>query len=117
MLCRDLLRLNVGRNHLNEFPRDAIATLKNLNQLDLSENKIGLLKPGDFQGRKKSTGANVLDFLSSLLYSVHLLPPSHHGSVWLIPVNLSRGCRLANPYDWRGFFGAKRKTSVGPLEL
>jgi Leucine-rich repeat (LRR) protein len=49
-LCRDLLRLNVGRNHLSEFPRDAIATLKNLNQLDLSENKIGLLKPGDFQG-------------------------------------------------------------------
>ena len=49
-LCRDLLRLNVGRNHLSEFPRDAISTLKNLNQLDLSENKIGLLKPGDFQG-------------------------------------------------------------------
>ena len=49
-MCRDLLRLNVGRNHLSEFPRDAISTLKNLNQLDLSENKIGLLKPGDFQG-------------------------------------------------------------------
>jgi hypothetical protein len=50
LVIRDLLRLNVGRNHLNEFPRDAIATLKNLNQLDLSENKIGLLKPGDFLG-------------------------------------------------------------------
>jgi hypothetical protein len=75
VLCRDLLRLNVGRNHLNEFPRDAIATLKNLNQLDLSENKIGLLKPGDFQGREKSTAANAFDFLSS--FTPH--PPlSHH---------------------------------------
>jgi hypothetical protein len=73
VLCRDLLRLNVGRNHLNEFPRDAIATLKNLNQLDLSENKIGLLKPGDFQGRDKSTGANVFDFLSS--FTPHPPPP------------------------------------------
>jgi hypothetical protein len=105
----------VGRNHLNEFPRDAIATLKNLNQLDLSENKIGLLKPGDFQGREKSTGGLCISF--SVAFTVHLLPPSHHGSVWLIPVNLSRGCGLANPYDWRGFFGAKRKTSVGLLEF
>jgi hypothetical protein len=80
VLCRDLLRLNVGRNHLNEFPRDAIATLKNLNQLDLSENKIGLLKPGDFQGREKSSAANVFDFLSPFTPSPHI----QQGSVWLL---------------------------------
>ncbi len=74
-MCRDLLRLNVGRNHLNEFPRDAIANLKNLNQLDLSENKIGLLKPGDFQGREKSRGPMYLIFCR--LYCTPS-PPSHH---------------------------------------
>ncbi len=27
----------------------------------------------------------------------------------------TRGCGLAYPYDWRGFVGAKKKTSMGLL--
>jgi hypothetical protein len=30
---------------------------------------------------------------------------------------LYRGCQLAYPYDWRGFVGTKKKTSVGLLVL
>jgi hypothetical protein len=82
----------VGRNHLNEFPRDAIATLKNLNQLDLSENKIGLLKPGDFQGREKSTAANQFDFLSSLLYTFFPLPPATISLILTSIVSRVRAC-------------------------
>lgn len=52
-LTKDLLRLNVGRNHLSEIPREAIVTLKNLNLLDLSENKISEIKPRVFVGLEK----------------------------------------------------------------
>ncbi len=62
----------------------------------------------------------------SILFSVVFTPPpsSHHGSVWLLPVislllgiTLYRECGLAYPYDWRGFVGTKKKTSVGLLVL
>jgi hypothetical protein len=41
--------------------------------------------------------------------------PSHHGSVWLVPVISLLLTRLAYPYDLRGFEIAKKKTSVGLL--
>ncbi len=56
-----------------------------------------------------------------ILFPVVFTPPSpsHHGSVWLLPVisllltnTVSPRCRLAYPYDWRGFARAKKKTSV-----
>jgi hypothetical protein len=58
-----------------------------------------------------------------ILFSVVFTPPPpcHHGSVWLLPtchlstllLTLYRRCGLANPYDWRGFVVAKKKTNVG----
>ena len=48
---RDLLRLNVARNSLSEIPSDALLQLKNLNQLDLSFNKITDIKENTFMGR------------------------------------------------------------------
>ncbi len=48
---------------------------------------------------------------------------SHNCSVWFIPVisllltNTYRGCRLAYPYDCRGFVRTKMKTTVGLLVL
>jgi hypothetical protein len=53
-----------------------------------------------------------------ILYS----PPSHRGSVCLLPVisqllllklAMYHGCGLADLYDWRGFVGPKTKTSLG----
>ncbi len=60
-----------------------------------------------------------------ILLSVVFTPSSpshHHRSVWLLPVislfilTLHRGWALAYPYDWRGFVGPKKKTSVGLLQ-
>ena len=50
-LSRDLLRLNLVRNQLTEVPSDALLILKNLNQLDLSDNKISKLHQGTFEGK------------------------------------------------------------------
>ena len=47
---RDLLRLNVGRNSLQDVPSKALQSLKNLNQLDLSFNKIKDIKKDTFLG-------------------------------------------------------------------
>ena len=47
---RDLLRLSLVRNHLTEVPSDALIILKNLNQLDLTDNKISSLHRGVFEG-------------------------------------------------------------------
>ena len=48
---RDLLRLNVGRNSLTEIPSESLEMLKNLNQLDLSFNKIKEIKENTFLGK------------------------------------------------------------------
>ena len=53
MLFRDLLRLNVGRNHLSEIPSQSLMALKNLNHLDLSANKIYELKGRPFEGKNQ----------------------------------------------------------------
>ena len=49
--ARDLLRLNVARNSLNEVPSEALLQLKNLNQLDLSFNKIKYIEENTFAGK------------------------------------------------------------------
>ena len=50
LFSRDLLRLSLVRNHLTEVPSDALIILKNLNQLDLTDNKISSLHRGVFEG-------------------------------------------------------------------
>ena len=47
---RDLLRLSLVRNELTEIPKEALSILKNLNQLNLSENKITSIPPKSFVG-------------------------------------------------------------------
>ncbi len=59
---------------------------------------------------------------NNALFSVVLTPPtlSHYNRVWLLPVisllltnTVSPGrCGLVYPYVWRGFVGAKKKTSL-----
>ena len=44
------MRLSLVRNQLTEVPSDALIILKNLNQLDLSDNKITKLHRGIFEG-------------------------------------------------------------------
>ena len=46
-----MFRLNLVRNQLTEVPSDALLILKNLNQLDLSDNKISKLHQGTFEGK------------------------------------------------------------------
>lgn len=58
-LTKDLLRLNVGRNSLNEIPSQALGPLKNLNQLDLSFNKIKDIKEDTFTGMEKLDTLNL----------------------------------------------------------
>jgi hypothetical protein len=65
----------------------------------------------------ETNGANVFCFLSSL--PLRLQPPRQclapNCRLFLTSITLYRGCGLAYPHDWRGFVGAKNKTSVGLL--
>jgi hypothetical protein len=68
--------------------------------------------------RGRINRANVFYFLSSLPP-----PPSHHGSVWLLPAisllltNIVSRVRACLSTWWEGFVGTKKKTSVGLLVL
>ena len=48
---RDLQRLNLGKNRLTAVPHMALASLTYLERLDLFENELTELKPGDFNGK------------------------------------------------------------------
>ena len=43
-------RLNLGRNQLTKIPHQAIAGLTYLETLELSDNPITDIKPGEFNG-------------------------------------------------------------------
>lgn len=58
-LTKDLLRLNVARNSLNDVPSGALLKLKNLNQLDLSFNKIKFIEENTFMGMDKLDTLNL----------------------------------------------------------
>ena len=47
---RDMQRLNLAKNELNIIPHEALAELNYLEHLELSENPISEIKPGDFNG-------------------------------------------------------------------
>ena len=47
---RDLQRLNLGKNRLTAVPHMALASLTYLERLDLFENDITELEPGNFNG-------------------------------------------------------------------
>ena len=47
---RDLQRLNLGKNRLTAVPHTALASLTYLERLDLFENDITELEPGNFNG-------------------------------------------------------------------
>ena len=49
---RDLIRLNLGKNEISVIPREALVPLQYLQNLDLSDNKIGSLESGIFEGEK-----------------------------------------------------------------
>ena len=48
--CRDLIRLNLGKNRLEKIPHPALAGLAYLQLLELSENHIKDIEPGAFSG-------------------------------------------------------------------
>ena len=44
-------RLNLAKNRLKNIPHEALSGLIYLEHLELSENPISEIKPGDFQGK------------------------------------------------------------------
>ena len=44
-------RLNLAKNKLTSIPHEALSGLIYLEHLELSENPISKIKPGDFQGK------------------------------------------------------------------
>lgn len=47
---RDMQRLNLARNELSKVPHSALAGLTYLETLELSDNPIANIQPGDFNG-------------------------------------------------------------------
>jgi len=45
-----MARLNLGRNRLDRIPSEALGNLKYLEILDLTENEVAKIEPGDFKG-------------------------------------------------------------------
>lgn len=51
MLFRKLKRLNLGGNDLTAVPQRALSIFDNLKKLEIQENKIRVIKEGDFEGK------------------------------------------------------------------
>ena len=45
-----MVRLNLGRNRIDKIPSEALANLRYLEILDLTENEISKIEAGDFRG-------------------------------------------------------------------
>lgn len=52
--CRKLKRLNLGGNELTSVPQRALSIFDNLKKLEIQENKIRVIKEGDFEGKKRN---------------------------------------------------------------
>lgn len=48
---RKLKRLNLGGNQLTSVPQHALSIFDNLKKLEIQENKIRVIKEGDFEGK------------------------------------------------------------------
>ena len=76
---RDMQRLNLAKNKLKSIPHEAISGLIYLEHLELSENPISKIKPGDFQGKAiyiLNSGTCLEQPWYSLWYVWQILPPS-----------------------------------------
>lgn len=51
---RKLKRLNLGGNELSSVPQKSLGILDTLKKLEIQENKIRVIKDGDFEGWKIS---------------------------------------------------------------
>lgn len=49
-VCRKLKRLNLGGNELTSVPQRALSIFDALRKLEIQENKIRIIKEGDFEG-------------------------------------------------------------------
>lgn len=49
---RKLKRLNLGGNELTSVPQKSLAILDMLKKLEIQENKIKIIREGDFEGKK-----------------------------------------------------------------
>lgn len=49
---RKLKRLNLGGNELTSVPQRALSIFDNLKKLEIQENKIRVIKEGDFEGKR-----------------------------------------------------------------
>lgn len=58
---RKLKRLNLGGNELTAVPQKALSIFDNLKKLEIQENKIRVIKEGDFEGRFILESASTLN--------------------------------------------------------
>lgn len=54
IISRKLKRLNLGGNDLTSVPQRALSIFDNLKKLEIQENKIRVIKEGDFEGKAHS---------------------------------------------------------------
>lgn len=52
---RKLKRLNLGGNELTSVPQRALSIFDNLKKLEIQENKIRVIKEGDFEGKSRTS--------------------------------------------------------------
>lgn len=55
LIDRKLKRLNLGGNELTSVPQKSLGILDTLKKLEIQENKIRVIKDGDFEGRSLIT--------------------------------------------------------------
>lgn len=51
LIDRKLKRLNLGGNDLTSVPQKSLGILDTLKKLEIQENKIRVIKDGDFEGQ------------------------------------------------------------------
>lgn len=78
MLFRKLKRLNLGGNDLTAVPQRALSIFDNLKKLEIQENKIRVIKEGDFEGKlySKLCFSLIFTYCSEILFvCIHFMNP------------------------------------------
>lgn len=68
ILHRKLKRLNLGGNELTSVPQKSLGILDTLKKLEIQENKIRVIKDGDFEGKTNKHSILTVNCISPILH-------------------------------------------------
>lgn len=111
MHFRRLKRLNLGGNELTAVPQKALSILDNLKKLEIQENKIKIIREGDFAGIYKNLNSKtfIYNYSLSLALSLSFTGLQNldslilaHNMIISVPANVFSHLNLLNSLELEG---------------